>query len=159
MSILEPSIRRLAVAELEPAARVMRASYDERLPGLAGRHTPEEDAAFFRDHLAPTHSIFGALIDDTLVGVLAIRGEWVDQLYVLPESQGRGVGRALLETAKAQADRLSLRTFQSNFQARKFYEAQGFVIMEMTDGAENEEREPDLLLEWRRPSTGCASSQ
>ena len=36
---------------MDAAAAVYRISYDERLPWLAGRHTPKEDKAFFRTRI------------------------------------------------------------------------------------------------------------
>jgi hypothetical protein len=42
-------------------------------------------------------------------------------------------------------------TFQRNTRSRLFYALQGFREVRRTDGQGNEEREPDVLLEWRRP--------
>ena len=44
-------IRELGMADMDAAAVVYRISYDDRLPWLAGRHTPEEDKAFFRTRI------------------------------------------------------------------------------------------------------------
>jgi hypothetical protein len=44
---------------------------------------------------------------------------------------------------------LHLWTFQRNAQARRFYEARGFALVEETDGAGNEEKEPDALYLWK----------
>jgi putative acetyltransferase len=77
-----------------------------------------------------------------------LREDWIDQLYVLPGAQGTGVGTALLGIAKSQARSLSLWTFQRNDAARGFYEKRGFIVTKVTDGSENEEREPDVLYSW-----------
>ncbi len=37
---------------------------------------------------------------------------------------------------------------QRNNRARAFYERHGFRVARMTDGADNEEREPDILYVW-----------
>ena len=50
----------------------------------------------------------------------------------------------------ARLRRLQLWTFQRNAQARRFYEARGFVVVEQTDGAGNEEKEPDARYLWTR---------
>jgi hypothetical protein len=39
--------------------------------------------------------------------------------------------------------------FQQNTPARRFYERRGLHVVELTDGAGNEERTPDALYEWR----------
>jgi hypothetical protein len=40
--------------------------------------------------------------------------------------------------------------FQRNAPARGFYEARGFALVEETDGARNEEKEPDACYLWTR---------
>jgi hypothetical protein len=54
--------------------------------------------------------------------------------------------------AKAKALRpggLRLYAFQRNRHARAFYEARGFAPVSFSDGTGNEEREPDVLYQWR----------
>jgi GNAT superfamily N-acetyltransferase len=84
-----------------------------------------------------------------VVGVLVLDGDLVDQLYVAPEAQGRGVGSRLLALAKERRpEGLRLWVFVTNTAARAFYEARGFVVAGGTQGEGNEERAPDLLLAW-----------
>jgi GNAT superfamily N-acetyltransferase len=64
-------------------------------------------------------------------------------LYVQPDAQRRGVGTELLQVAKSSFDRLQLWTFQCNVPARRFYEGRRFALVQETDGARNEENEPD----------------
>jgi len=82
-------------------------------------------------------------------GIIAFREGWIDQLYVLPEAQRRGVGKDLLQVAQNAFDRLQLWTFQRNAPARRFYKARGFALIQETDGAGNEEKEPDALYSGR----------
>jgi len=137
--------KQLGLDDMDRAARVHRASFDERLPWLSGLHTPEEDRNFYRERIFSACAVWGAFKGDVLVGIIAFREVWIDQLYVLPCEQGRGVGTALLEIARSEAKDLSLWTFQRNAPARRFYERHGFVIVKETDGSENEEHEPDVL--------------
>jgi ribosomal protein S18 acetylase RimI-like enzyme len=83
-------------------------------------------------------------------GIIAFREGWIGQLYVLPTAQRRGVGKDLLQVAQNAFDRLQLWTFQRNAPARRFYEARGFALIQQTDGARNEEKEPDALYLWAR---------
>ena len=67
-----------------------------------------------------------------------------------PDRRGRGIGDRLVEFAKErQPTGLQLWTFQVNLAAQRFYERNGFVAVERTDGAGNEEREPDVRYVWR----------
>ena len=141
-------LRQLGAEDMVNAALVHRTSLDERLPLLAGLHTPEEDRGFYRDQVYPKCTLWGAIQRDGLVGIIAFRQDWIDQLYVLPDIQGCGIGSTLLNVAKAQSERLSLWTFQRNTVARQFYERRGFSMIRETDGAGNEEHEPDVLYQW-----------
>ena len=150
------TLRQLTRDEMDQVAVVHRTAFDERLPWLAGRHTPDQDRAYFRDRVFAECTVWGAL-DDALVGFIAFRPGWVDQLYVLPEWQGHGIGRALLHIAMTASASLRLWTFQRNAGARRFYERLGFTAIEHTDGSRNMEREPDVLYRWDAEEAGFPS--
>ena len=143
------ALRRLTLEEMDRAAVIHRAAFDERLPWLAGLHTPEEDRAYFREHVFVKCEVWGAVVGE-MIGIVAFREGWIDQLYVLPEHQGRGAGDALLQLTKAVFPSLQLWTFQKNTLARRFYERRGFIAIKETDGRDNEERNPDVLYRWQR---------
>ena len=144
---MKRGLRRLTADEMDQAATIHRAALDDRLPWLAGLHASAEDRAFFRDRVFTQCEVWGA-IDGGIVGFIAFREGWIDHLYVLPGWQGLDFGRALLRIAKAASTSLQLWTFQRNEPARRFYERNGFVPVEWTDGSGNEEREPDVLYCW-----------
>jgi GNAT superfamily N-acetyltransferase len=151
-------LRRLELADMDQAAHVHRTAYDSALPWLAGLHTPGEDRWFFRERLFGTCEVWGAFNHAAMIGIIAFRAHWIDQLYVLPAAQGRGVGTGLLQVAQTAFDRLQLWTFQRNGPARRFYEARGFALVRQTDGAGNEEKEPDALYLWTRPEARNGSA-
>lgn len=144
-------LRQLGLQDMDAAALIHRASFDERLPWLSGLHTPDEDRLFYRQQVFSTCIVWGAFESGVLAGIIAFRDGWIDQLYVLPAAQRRGIGTALLQVAKSAAQNLSLWTFQRNAAARRFYERHGFVITKETDGSRNEEQEPDVLYRWTAP--------
>lgn len=143
-------IRQLELADMDAAARVHRAAFDHALPWHTGLHTPDEDRWFYRERVFTGCQVHGAFEAGALAAIIAFRSDWIDQLYVLPEVQGRGLGSELLQVAKRAFDCLQLWTFQRNLRARRFYEARGFVLVEETDGASNEEKEPDARYLWTR---------
>jgi GNAT superfamily N-acetyltransferase len=120
------------------------------MPWLVGLHTPDEDSWFYRERVFPACRVWGRFEHDVLSGIIAFREGWIEQLYVLPVAQGRGIGTQLLDVAKQACDRLELWTFQRNARARGFYEARGFTLVEQTDGTRNEETEPDARYVWTR---------
>lgn len=75
-----------------------------------------------------------AELDENPVGYLAYRGDQVLHLGVLPEHQGRGFGRELVDYAVGdilrQHERVTLWVLRDNVRARGFYRAYGFVDTE-----------------------------
>lgn len=88
----------------------------------------------------------------TLLGFVAVTDDVLEHLYVAPEHRGRGIGSQLLAQARQTSpDRLTLRVFTRNTDARAFYERHGFQPLDENDGARNEENEPDMTYGWRKP--------
>src|SRR5579862_5363354 len=111
--------------------------------------TDEEIRAFVIDRMVPERETWVAEEDGRIVAVLVLDGDEVDQFYVAPGDQRRGVGDAMLAHAKRiRPAGLRLFAFQRNAPARRFYEARGFIAKQFTDGATNMEREPDVLYRW-----------
>lgn len=139
------TIRRGRADDIEPMARLFRTVRRACLPYLPDLHTPEEDLAFFRERVFAECEMWVA---DAVDGFIAFRPGWVDHLYVHPERQGQSIGRKLLAVAMNIHSPLRLWVFQRSAAAIGFYRARGFREIERTDGARNEEREPDMLMEW-----------
>ncbi|MWB79539.1 GNAT family N-acetyltransferase [Pseudooceanicola sp. 216_PA32_1] len=81
---------------------------------------------------------------------IARDGQVIHALYVHPRARRQGLGRRLLDDAKARADRLELWTLQANREARAFYAAQGFAEAGRSDGRGNDEYLPDIRMVWLR---------
>jgi putative acetyltransferase len=140
--------RRLSLEEMPAAAAIHRAAFDDRFPWLAEPHTPDEDREFWSRVVFADCEIWGADDGGTLVGVIAFCKDWIDQLYVMPRAQRKGVGTALLDIAKAAEPNLSVWTFQSNDGARQFFERHGFLEIEQSVASPSVEREVDVLYRW-----------
>jgi GNAT superfamily N-acetyltransferase len=132
-----------AIAEIHIAAR------REAMPWLPAIHTDDETRAWVARVVLPHQTVWVAETDGEIIGYVAVDGSELNDLYVRPGWQGQGVGSALLERAKALGPgELSLWAFQRNTGARRFYERHGFTLVELTEGADNEEREPDSRYRW-----------
>lgn len=85
-----------------------------------------------------------------VAGFVSFHQGWLNHLYVAPRYWRLGFGTRLLEEARSDLSYLQLWVFQKNAQARHFYTTHGFCEGEATDGRYNEERVPDLRMEWAR---------
>jgi GNAT superfamily N-acetyltransferase len=117
----------------------------------ASVHSDEEVRAWVRELLMPECDVWIATEDEQLAGMMAVQGEWIEQLYVSPTHQRRGHGTRLLQLAKATGDSLALWTFEANLAARQFYEIHGFTH-EGEPSSDNEEGAPAILHRWGRPA-------
>ena len=131
-------------------ARLHRHTVTTSLPFVPKLHTPEEDAWWFAERLYAANQVWLAEAGNGPIGYIAFRADFIEHLFIHPDHQGAGLGQLFLAKAKAQAAELTLWTFQQNLRARRFYERHGFTVAMETDGADNEEKLPDVLYRWRR---------
>ena len=137
-------LRRGVPADAQACAAILNAWIDERdwMPRV---HTPEEVEAFYGDFVFVHRTVWVA--GDPVAGFMAMNDaeHMVTALYVA--APGQGIGKALLDHAKAGRKSLELWTFVANECARRFYAREGFHEVRTTPG-NNEEGLPDVLLRW-----------
>jgi len=67
-------------------------------------------------------------IDGIVAGVLTLRPNFIDKLFLAPQWQGLGIGSALITKSKALfPDHLELHCAQQNYLACRFYERHHFI--------------------------------
>jgi GNAT superfamily N-acetyltransferase len=150
---LHPELRTAMPGDAPRLARSHRQARIAAMPWLPLLHTAEEDLAWMSGVVLPSQHVCVAECDGVAIGLIALTENMVEHLYVDPPSWRSGAGSALLDYAKGRlTDGFRLWTFQRNAMARAFYRKHGLVELRMTDGAGNEEREPDVLLGWKLAS-------
>jgi GNAT superfamily N-acetyltransferase len=145
----EITVRPAGPADAEAVADTYLASfhatYDFELA-----HTDEQVRAWLREVIAAGGTHVAVDSTGTVVGMMVVAPDELDQLYVRPDRVGEGIGRRLLDVAKVhEPSGLRLYTFQVNARARRFYERNGFVAEWFGDGSANEEGQPDVRYLWR----------
>jgi GNAT superfamily N-acetyltransferase len=144
------SLRPAEPKDADAIADVFIAARKASMPFLPDLHTDEETREWIRDVVLQRDEVWVAAAGDRVDGFLAMNGDILDHLYVAPRLHGGGVGSALLAKAKQlRPEGFRLWVFQRNVQARGFYEARGLRVVELNDGSENEENEPDAVYEWK----------
>lgn len=112
-----------------------QAGYAEFVDDLRGRPNVAERVADWRRHLSAEGAgwTWVAVDEDVLVGLVTGTDAHLEELMVLPDRFGQGVGSELLqhfeEAARANGSTdLTLWTYAENTRAREFYEARGWRL-------------------------------
>ena len=96
-------------------------------PAFVEAHTTERQAAYLQSKLDAKSRLF-LLIEDKPVGVVSVTENLIEDLYVLPEEQGKGYGTKLLRFATGVCPGTPvLWILENNTRARKLYERLGFA--------------------------------
>ena len=145
-------IREYRPEDFDAVTILWRISREKSLPELqrAKGHFFYEDQGYFRDHVWRENQVFVVEGDQRPVAFMAMRKDFIDQLYVHPDWQRRGIGKALLDYARRLSpEHLWLYTLQINMNARVFYERNGFTA-EKFGVSPPPENEPDVEYHWRK---------
>lgn len=148
-------IRRATPADAPAVADVFLRSFHATY-AFPLAHPDDEVREWVRTRLVPQMETWVAVADKgpagepgRVLGFATLAPGWLEQLYVDPDHLGSGIGRALLDHAKArQPDGLLLWTFQVNDRARRFYERNGFTVVQFGDESNNQEHQPDVQYRW-----------
>ena len=143
-------VRPYRASDLEQTVAMWRASKQAAFPYVAVQqiYTLQNDTDYFRDVIAPECQVWLAADGEQVLGLLALRDDLIDQLFVAVDRQRLGVGSALLAKARERSpDQLRAYTFQKNGPARAFYEKHGFEIIR-SGISPPPENEPDLEYLW-----------
>ena len=141
----DPVIRPATATDAAACAHVYMRSKAFGLPEVPEPHTERETAAWMEDVAIATLDMWVADVDGVVVGQMMLAPGWLHHLYIDPSWMGRGLGDRFMALARQrQPGELQLWAFETNTRARRFYERHGFVAVEFTDGAGNQERWPDV---------------
>ncbi len=146
-------IRRAGLNDAPAIADLFLTSRHAAMPWLPVLHGREATVAFFQHVILARADVWIEITaDGELLGFIAFDGREIEHLYVAPGHQRQGTGARLLRLAQARGGPLELWTFQRNAHAQAFYRRHGFQPVRETDGAHNEEREPDVRFRWELPT-------
>ena len=107
--------------------------------------------ALFVPSLLEARTLFVAEENGEILGYLSMNPEdgFVPALYLRPAARGKGVGKMLLDAAKAaHPDGLELTVFERNTDALRFYEREGFYEDPSRRDDSTDEGIPTLWMRW-----------
>ena len=109
-------------------------------------HTAQRQAQYLSDKLAHGAQLYLLRLDGRAVGVVSVTGSLIEDLYILPDCQNRGLGTALLRYAVRRCEgKPTLWILENNAGAERLYRREGFVPTgrrnNITDGLDEVEFE------------------
>lgn len=143
------SIEAATSEDVSEIAALNKQVFSETYPDFPEVHTDKDDLEHFTSVLE-NEDVRVARSGGKIIGYIAFSPGQLNKLYIDPEFQGHGLGEKLVDLAKDENDHLLLWTFQVNEKAKRFYERLGFTAVQETDGATNDEGQPDVQYEWKR---------
>ncbi|MFJ8675388.1 GNAT family N-acetyltransferase [Streptomyces sp. NPDC093589] len=137
----EVIIRRYRASDEDAAVDLWSRAARQAHPFIEGEGAGERARVLREVHLAQAEN-WVAERAGTVIGLLGLLGAGrghaqgadpggqaaeIGGLFVAPEAQGDGVGRALVDHAAASSGALTLEVFEENARARRFYDRLGFA--------------------------------
>ena len=109
-------------------------------------------AEYWQDHfdqvkqMLPLAEVYLYEEQGEIQGFIGLSGSYIAGIFVCGQAQSRGIGRQLLDYAKAGKKRLNLRVYQKNARAIAFYRREQFEIQAECLDCETGEKE--YLMAW-----------
>lgn len=121
-------IRKMQPADLEPVLNFWLAATLQAHSFI--------DPAYWHNNLEPVRQmlpqaevyVYAKAADGQPLGLIGLDGDYIAGLFVSPEEQAQGIGKQLLDYAKSLRQQLTLRVYQQNERAMRFYQREGFQI-------------------------------
>ena len=118
---------------LDEAARVHSASWKESHEAFCDEafvkaHTPERQEKYLADKIENGWRVYMLVLENgEAVGIVSVKEDVIEDLYVLPERQNRGYGSELLKHAINLCDGVpTLWILENNAAAERLYVRMGF---------------------------------
>lgn len=139
-------VRKFQTGDLERAAEIWLAA-NLQAHGFIPRAYWEEQLETVRD-LLPHAELYVWQDGGAIQGFIGLNGDHVEGLFVRPQRQGRGIGKALLDRARDAHGRLTLNVYRKNERAAAFYAREGFQVR--GEGVDENTGEPEYTMVWER---------
>ena len=95
-------------------------------PDFVEMHTPERQQLYIQDKIN-SGSKFFMLTEDEPIGIVSVKDDLIEDLYILPQKQRMGYGTKLLQFAIGQCtDNPTLWILENNSNAKRLYHKIGF---------------------------------
>ncbi|KGK88124.1 GCN5 family acetyltransferase [Desulfosporosinus sp. HMP52] len=118
---------------------------------IAHNFIPKEMWESHKDELRykylPQAETYVAEENNHLLGFISLLENYIGGLFVVPDKQGKGIGKSLLEQAKKMRRQLYVGVYSKNINARKFYINNGFKTVSQEVQEETGEMVINMVIE------------
>ncbi|MEG1452743.1 GNAT family N-acetyltransferase [Brevundimonas sp.] len=115
-----------------------------------GEQTLREQKPMMEGVYLPMATTVVACLDDRPVGFASLLDDHIAALFVDPDYQGKGIGKALLRHIETGRDALSLEVYLANEAAIGFYRAMGFKVVSQRETDDQGLPHPNAKMLWNR---------
>ena len=96
-------------------------------PDFVEMHTPERQQGYIQSKIDCESRFFMLIEDDEPIGIVSVKDDLIEDLYILPQKQRMGYGTKLLQFAMEQCTGTpSLWILENNVNAKRLYHKMGF---------------------------------
>lgn len=96
--------------------------------------------------ILPKAEILVYTIDENIVGFIGINGNYIEGIFINKDFQDKGIGTELLKYLMKEKEELSLRVYEKNAEAIRFYTNNSFKIK--TKELDENTGEYEYLMKW-----------
>lgn len=79
--------------------------------------------------ILPNAEIYVYVLEESIVGFIGLNRNYIEGIFIDKNNQSKGIGTSLLNKVKENKNNLTLSVYKKNANAIKFYEKNGFLII------------------------------
>lgn len=85
--------------------------------------------------------------ENRITGFVGLDNNYIAGIFVSPDAQSGGIGKQLLDHVKSLKPELTLKVYQQNEGAVRFYQREDFVVQ--SEGIDDSTGEKEYLMTWQ----------
>ena len=134
-------IRRLQQADIDTVSRIW----------LDGNRQAHDfiPAGYWEDHFIPVREmllqaevyVYEDEDSGEILGFAGLEKDYIAGIFVMDSARSKGIGKALLDDVKRRKKELTLSVYRKNLRAVRFYEREGFRVIEESRDEDTGEEE------------------
>ena len=139
-------IRRLENKDLEQTAKIWLDTNREAHDFIPGSYW-ENHYLMVKEMLLQAE-VYVYEAEQEIRGFVGLDDTYIAGIFVRSKDQSLGIGTQLLNFVKERKEELSLRVYQKNENAIRFYQREAFQVQE--EGIDEDTKEKEYLMIWRK---------